>query len=110
MKCDFCREEISNKPYVIYREINTLNDKKSRAKMALNFCSRTCMIAEKIFVLLFRMSEDMEPVPERDELLSIVKSKVMRITSCTEEEYEAGLKRFNECAVVFDKNDMEKYL
>jgi|BarGraIncu01121A_1022015.scaffolds.fasta_scaffold72948_1 hypothetical protein len=108
MICDFCREEFSHKPYVITKTIIT--DGSKGIKLEFNFCSRTCLIAEKIFAELQRIADDNESVLQRDELFSTIKNNVMQLSGCTEYEYKEGLKRFNKCCVVLDDDEIEKYL
>jgi hypothetical protein len=110
MKCDFCNEEFTHEPYVIHRSISTSACGQNVTKITFNFCSRTCMIAEKIYALILSLSDGRESIPEGEDLSSAIKDSVMRISGCTTEEYEEGLKKFNECCIGLDKDEMEKYL
>lgn len=110
MKCDFCNEEFTHEPYIIHRSIQNSSCGQNVTKITFNFCSRTCMIAEKIYALLLSLSDGREGISKGEDLSSVIKNDVMRITGCTDDEYKDGLQRFKEFCAILDKNEMGKHL
>jgi len=104
MKCDFCNEEIPHKSYVVHRNICGIK------AIDFNFCDRTCMIAEKIHTWLLNMSDGINFIHEGKDLSPLIKNRVIQISECTEEEYNEGLNKFNECCnkccKAIDKSDI----
>jgi hypothetical protein len=96
MKCDFCNKEFIHEPQIIHRSIQNSSCGQNATKITCNFCSRTCMIAEKINSLLLSLSDEREGISKGEDLASIIKKDVMQITGCTDREYKDGLQRFKE--------------
>jgi hypothetical protein len=96
MKCDFCNKEFIDEPQIIHRSIQNSSCGQNVTKITFNFCSRICMIAEKINSLLLSLSDERKGVPNGEDLASVIKKDVIQITGCTDDEYKDGLQRFNE--------------
>jgi hypothetical protein len=109
MICDFCRKEISQKPCVSKREISTSS---GVAKITLNFCSRICVIAEKIMAVTTKKIRTLHKLPLDSKFYNEVKNEVMKSTGCTEEEYAKALDLYNSVVKLIDcpDEDMEEYL
>jgi len=111
MICDFCRELLSHKPYVINREIlATSTSNKKRVKITFNFCSRTCMIAEEIMAVTSMKMRTLHGLLPDNKFCNEVENEVMRISGCTAEEYAKALETHNtvvEINVIID-NDYGK--
>ena len=96
MKCDFCDKEFTHGPQIIHRSIQNSSCGQNITKITFNFCSRTCMIAEKINSLFLSLSDEGEGISKGENLASVIKNDVMQITGCTDDEYKDGLQRFKE--------------
>lgn len=112
MKCDFCKKEFSQEPYVIYRNIVTSPCNKDITKIPFNFCSRTCMIAEKILAVTLMKMRTLQEFSSTNKFYDEIRNEVMRITGCTDEEYTKALKIYNSVieSIVFTDTDVKKHL
>ena len=95
MTCDFCKEEFSHKPYVIYRNIATSPCNKNITKITFNFCSRTCMIAEKIMAVTIIKMRTLQELSSDNDFYNEVRTEVIRVSGCTTEEYTKALEKYN---------------
>jgi len=76
MTCDFCKEEFFHKPYVIYKYIATSPCNKNITKITFNFCSRTCMIAEKIMAVTIIKMRTLQELSTDNDFCNEVRTEV----------------------------------
>jgi hypothetical protein len=107
MKCEFCNEEITHKPYSITQNILTVAEIVS---IPMDFCNRTCMIASKIFSAINKRRLNNEIVSDDKKFFDEIKREVIRDTPCKLVEYVKAFAKINECCTVLDKNEIEKNL
>jgi hypothetical protein len=112
MKCDFCKEEFTHKPNVIYRNIATSPCNKNITKITFNFCSRTCMIAEKIMAVTIIKMRTLQELSSDNDFYNEVRTEVIRVSGCTTEEYTKALDKYNSLVElnIFTEADVGKYL